>query len=78
LGQHGGQQPRQSRHVAFAVVEDVGPLGFRPRAASQYQVPHLGLLGGADAIKPVVSKGAKEARTIGGRYTVRLVPELGE
>src|SRR3954452_16649722 len=60
-GQHGRQQPRQGRDIAFAIVENCAPFGVRPWSATQNEGAHVLLLSGADGIQSEMSESTQQA-----------------
>ena len=74
--QHGRQQALQQRHVAFAVVQDVGLFVGGPRTAAQNEGNHVLLAVGGDGIETEVRCRVDQAGT--ALQAVGACAEFGE
>jgi hypothetical protein len=64
VGQHRRQQPRQCRHIAFAIIQDCRPFRIRPRRAAQHQGAHRVFLDGADPVQAVKGERTEQAGAV--------------
>src|SRR5262249_36881098 len=65
-------------HVTLTIVQDRGPLIWRPRPATQDQRAHLPLFQCPQAIKAKIGESAEKPRAVGCGQAVRSIPKLNK